>query len=322
MDNLRCPTIALESVFHDRCTLDTTHHLTHPTLFAESTLLDMEFLRKVFNACTEMVVIADRRTNHVDYVNNAIYSNLGYDNCCLDGVPVTKILAVNGKAVQSETPQELAGAWIRRDASRIYANIFRFIHSPYIIYVSTIEGGARDRHVDPLTGLGDRRMCGQALAAAIESANTKRHAGGDYAVLFVDLDDFKPVNDRLGHWVGDCALRIVGDRMLHCVRTDDVVTRYGGDEFVIVIHNVASPGEVAGIVGRIEDALSQPFDINGHRLHIGASVGCVLGSDFPPGEPPTVEDLLTAADRAMYAVKETRRQIRRQSPSLREGRTQ
>lgn len=131
---------------------------------------------------------------------------------------------------------------------------------------------------DPLTGLTNRALFDERLAEAVEPA-----------VLFIDLDAFKPVNDRLGHAAGDEVLRIVARRLQTCVRATDTVARLGGDEFALLVE-AGSEHEVAA---RVADAFADPFAVGGELLAVTASVGVAVGG----------EDVLAAADRAMYAVK-------------------
>ena len=121
------------------------------------------------------------------------------------------------------------------------------------------------------------------------------------AVLFIDLDGFKAVNDELGHATGDDVLARAANRILHHTRPSDRVARVGGDEFVVILRDLA-PGEtVEAVASRIEDALSAPYQVGPETIKVGASVGIAYGA---PGE--TISEVVDRADRAMYAVKRTR----------------
>jgi diguanylate cyclase (GGDEF)-like protein/PAS domain S-box-containing protein len=159
----------------------------------------------------------------------------------------------------------------------------------------------RRAYHDELTGLANRAPFEDRVLEGLEAADRD---GQDLAVLFLDLDDFKHVNDSLGHASGDELLRLVAERLDTCVRDGDVVARLGGDEFGILL---PSPEGVAGAVmvaDRILSALSTPLMVHGHALFVDASVGVAL--DPAPGEDR--HDRLTAilrdADIAMYAAKE------------------
>ena len=147
---------------------------------------------------------------------------------------------------------------------------------------------------DTLTGLPNRALFEDRVRHAV--ARARRHGRG-LAVLFVDLDDFKNVNDSLGHAAGDDLLRGVGERLDHCTRAADTVARLGGDEFAVLVEE--SEGKRADdVAGRIHAALEEPFDIFGHEIFVHASIGVTLSE-----HGSTSEELLRNADMAMYAAK-------------------
>ncbi|HEX6569499.1 MAG TPA: GGDEF domain-containing protein [Acidimicrobiales bacterium] len=149
---------------------------------------------------------------------------------------------------------------------------------------------------DPLTGLANRALFDTRLDQAID----RYHAtGGSLAVVVVDLDDFKEVNDTLGHTVGDQLLLAVGERLQRCVRSGDTVARLGGDEFAIIL---AGDSHAPGIVAeRILASLHQSFRVGGNVIVLGASLGVV---EPRPGETQVTADVLVhRADKAMYAGK-------------------
>jgi diguanylate cyclase (GGDEF)-like protein/PAS domain S-box-containing protein len=163
---------------------------------------------------------------------------------------------------------------------------------------------ARIEHMarsDSLTGLANRVEFREQLNQALASG------GGDpVAVLFIDLDRFKAVNDSLGHPVGDQLLRAAAQRLGVCVRQGDLVARLGGDEFAIV--QVRADATAArSLADRLVRAISQPFEIDEHRVQVGASVGVVLSPD--DGNDP--DDLLKKADLALYAAKAAGRGVHR-----------
>ncbi|MEV0127156.1 sensor domain-containing diguanylate cyclase [Dactylosporangium sp. NPDC050688] len=149
---------------------------------------------------------------------------------------------------------------------------------------------AHDAHHDPLTGLPNRRRLQERLTASLQHTPV--------GVLFVDLDGFKPVNDELGHEAGDELLRQVGERLSSCLRPSDVLARVGGDEFVLLLPGVVGGGDAEALAVRLRAVLAEPFDVAGHEVRIGASVGLHLAG---PGEDP--DEALRTADQAMYAAK-------------------
>ncbi|GAA0552108.1 hypothetical protein GCM10010172_38160 [Paractinoplanes ferrugineus] len=143
---------------------------------------------------------------------------------------------------------------------------------------------------DALTGLPNRRRMQDVLGASLRYDSV--------AVLFVDLDGFKPVNDAHGHEAGDELLRQVAARLSSCVREGDVLSRVGGDEFVVLMPGVLDPGAVEATSSRIRSAIEAPFVIDGNEVRIGASVGVHLA---PLACDP--DEALRAADHAMYTIK-------------------
>jgi diguanylate cyclase (GGDEF)-like protein len=143
---------------------------------------------------------------------------------------------------------------------------------------------------DALTGLPNRRRMQDALGSSLREDAV--------AVLFVDLDGFKPVNDAHGHEAGDELLRQVAERLSGCVREGDVLARVGGDEFVVLMPGVTARTDADAMSHRVRIAVERPFQVFGAEITIGASVGVHLAttSDDP-------DQALRAADHAMYAVK-------------------
>ncbi|MFO1344942.1 MAG: EAL domain-containing protein [Rhodocyclaceae bacterium] len=151
-------------------------------------------------------------------------------------------------------------------------------------------------HHDALTGLPNRALLQDRLDQALIAAERNRN---HVAVLFLDLDRFKNVNDSLGHDVGDALLQIVADRLVAVVRDIDTVCRLGGDEFVIILGAVNGPDDAVLICERIIAALAQPVDAMGHALRASTSIGIA----FYPDDASDAPTLMKSADAAMYAAK-------------------
>lgn len=148
---------------------------------------------------------------------------------------------------------------------------------------------------DSLTGLPNRAMFEGTLRTEFQRASSDK----DFAVVFIDLDDFKLINDCYGHCEGDHVLSEFGARLKHCVSCDDVVARFGGDEFVVLLRNVTSDDEVQAFAERLRKALDCPVSVDGKQVFLAASVGYVNhGNSY--GNP---QDLLRDADTAMYQAK-------------------
>jgi diguanylate cyclase (GGDEF)-like protein len=149
---------------------------------------------------------------------------------------------------------------------------------------------------DPLTGLANRRLLTDRMAMALVHARRNSSA---MAVVYLDLDGFKQINDTLGHGVGDILLKMVAERLLATVRAEDTVARPGGDEFILALWYVSGRDYAATVAARAIEVLAQPYDIEGHIVTISASAGVSIYPDHGEDE----ETLLKSADLALYAAK-------------------
>ena len=162
---------------------------------------------------------------------------------------------------------------------------------------------------DPLTDLPNRTLFLDRLEQEMASA---RLAGKTVAVLFVDLDNFKVINDSLGHHLGDRLLVGVSRRIRNCLRTRDSAARFGGDEFTILLANLWDAGAAVRVTERLLEALREPFVIAKHEVAVSASVGIALGN----GETTLPSDLLRNADTALYQAKAKKGQYEVFRPSM------
>lgn len=151
------------------------------------------------------------------------------------------------------------------------------------------------RH-DALTGLPNRALFDDRMAVALAAA---RRDDGRLALLFVDVDHFKPINDRLGHVVGDRVLEGVAARIRQCIRESDTAARVGGDEFVVLLPGIASTADAARVADKIRAAIDRPFVIDGHALAVSVSMGLA----HYPQDGTDATTLARHADRAMYRDK-------------------
>jgi diguanylate cyclase (GGDEF)-like protein/PAS domain S-box-containing protein len=150
---------------------------------------------------------------------------------------------------------------------------------------------------DSLTGLYNRAVFVQHLGRMLDMCTRRQRAG--FAVLYLDLDRFKIVNDSLGHMVGDELLVAASRRLESCLRQGDALARFGGDEFAIFLNNLTDEGQANAIAGRIQDALSAPFSIAGREVFTSASIGIAFG----PDEYTNPDEIMRDADTAMYHAK-------------------
>lgn len=149
---------------------------------------------------------------------------------------------------------------------------------------------------DPLTGLTNRAGFELALAAAIAEAQQHGHVA---AVAVLDLDEFKPINDSLGHAAGDKVLREVAVRLRDCMRPSDIVARLGGDEFVLVLPDIAYPGGADVVASKVLAQIARPMQVDGHAIAVTASIGI----SACPNDGVNAAHLLKCADAAMYRAK-------------------
>lgn len=300
----------------------------HGTTYYLSTLNDItekreaeefrRYSRAVFNNATEGITITDAAGNILT-VNPAFTEITGYSP--------EEVIGKSPRILQSGRHDKLfyqamwhaihtnghwqGEIWNRNKNGEIYPESLsitavkdengKLIH--YTGLFTDITGRKRDEkklhfqaYYDPLTKLPNRLLLFERLSHAIKQARRHKKKA---AVLFVDLDFFKQVNDTLGHLVGDLILRRVAERMLCCVREVDTVARAGGDEFLVVLSNISEKKEAALVADKMIESISKPFCIEGQEALIGASIGIVI----VPDDGEEVIDLLGKADRAMYTSK-------------------
>jgi len=293
---------------------------------AERGLRDSERLnRSIVAGLQEGVIVADTEARIV-LANAAAEKLLGVDELAgraLSGVPVDVLddhghlltderlplkRALRGEAVRGEIVRFVRPdgtlLWIETSANPLVDEDggVRGAVASYDDVTARVERDRRTRHeadTDPLTGLANRRALERTLGAALMRAQARERC---VAVLMLDLNGFKAVNDRHGHAAGDEALREVARRLRRCVRERDLVARLGGDEFVVVLTDLGADAAV-DTVERVRAALAEPIAVDhGTDVELRAAIG-VAGF---PADAATVADLLSVADRAMYAAKASR----------------
>ena len=211
---------------------------------------------------------------------------------------------------------EVEEAWFRRaDGSRFLSSYCRSplagkVDGEVIVFQDITERRALEEELrqqtvtDFLTGLGNRNAFKAALHAALEHAG--RAGSGHVALMFIDLDHFKRINDNLGHEVGDLLLKAVAHRLREQVRAYDVVSRLGGDEFTIVLGDLEFPEDAATVARKILNALRQPFAL---REDLDVAVGASIGIATYPECGEDIESLMRTADVAMYQAKRDGRNL-------------
>lgn len=154
----------------------------------------------------------------------------------------------------------------------------------------------RQANFDTLTGLPNRHMFNSRLEEKIKSVSRDNSR---FALMFIDLDRFKEVNDSLGHEAGDFVLKQAAERLTACVRATDTVARLGGDEFTVILSNTTSPDGVIKVAEAIVNSISKPFEVKGELVYISASIGIAIC----PDDAINVDDILSKSDQAMYKAK-------------------
>jgi diguanylate cyclase (GGDEF)-like protein/PAS domain S-box-containing protein len=240
-----------------------------------------ELLKSVSDVGSQLFVDSRRMADlHRIVVQGGIVRNAEAEVYCKDGS--TKWISVNLQAERDEIGNVL---FVNGTTEDITARKLAEERVQFLAYFDT------------LTGLPNRALMNDRLAHALDTA---RRRNEKIAVLFLDLDRFKLINDSLGHGVGDLLLKDVAERLRGCTRDQDTVSRIGGDEFVILVTGVE---DASGIASRMADALTAPFEVNGHSL----TVSCSIGISIFPEHAQDRETLVRYADQAMYCAKESGR---------------
>ena len=294
---------------------------------------ELNLLAKVFQSSSEAILItdADRR---VVALNQAFTRLTGYTGEDLIGKPSSVLRAGDHPPEFYEAVWEELEAhghwrgetWNRSKDGHVYPVWLSFTAlrdrqgkiTHYISLSSDIsERHARDEHQrflathDQLTGLANRALAYDRIEMEIHRSQRESRS---FAVLFIDLDDFKPVNDRYGHRVGDLLLRKVAGRLHRRVRASDTVSRLGGDEFIIVLAAITHRQDAEEVAQELAERLAEPYRVEDRELTIAASIGV---SVFPEcGSDP--EALIHAADLAMYDAKGARGRVASAAPTRQE----
>lgn len=197
-------------------------------------------------------------------------------------------VSVRGNAIRNELGQPIALAGSLRDMTSV---------------IDADRNSKHDSFHDKLTGLPNRGFLMARLNQLTARQTSATQPAALFALLFLDLDRFKTINDSLGHLAGDQLLLGVAERLRNCVRPMDMVSRFAGDEFAVLLEQVTDTDEALRIALRIRDELGHPYDLSGREVISGASVGVVMGHD----RSATADELLHMADTAMYQVKTQQR---------------
>ncbi|CAM2160122.1 EAL domain-containing protein [Paraburkholderia tropica] len=279
----------------------------------------LELWAKVFEASSEAILILDSERRLLT-ANASFYRATGYRAANISGMLPRFIVASGSDAPLMEQLAalvDISSVWngeavVRRRAGGDYPawlmiSAVRDKHGGVSHYICTLiditdrkKSDARIQFLaehDVLTELPNRALFTRRLGAAIETA---RQSGEQLAVLFIDLDRFKDINDTLGHHAGDGLLRSVSRRLLQSVRAGDTVSRLGGDEFIVLLGGVTSAADVGHLIDeRLLPLMREPHTLGGMSLQVACSIGIALY----PGDGEDIETLMQNADAAMYRAK-------------------
>lgn len=225
----------------------------------------------------------------------------------IKGAPIVVITGLDDQALAVKTVQEGAQDYLVKGvlggggplAGKVLGGAIRHAIARHKVLLSLSKGRRLERRLayyDPLTRIPNRYLFNDRLSLAITQA---KRSGNLLAVLFLDLDDFKHINDTYGHKAGDQLLELFAWRLRECVRAGDTPARLSGDEFAVLLNNVSSSQHVTRVVQKIFKSLGKPFLLEGHEVTITSSIGI----SFFPWNGADGETLIKNADVAMYGAK-------------------
>jgi diguanylate cyclase (GGDEF)-like protein/PAS domain S-box-containing protein len=315
-----------------RSTCDSVEALTSQVALAlESAALTEDLLRRQSEArfsslvqnSSDVVMVVEADST-IRYISPSVERVLGYDVVNLEAAKLTGLVHPEDRA---NLLQFIAGAG--RDDDRPALAEFRVLHhDDFWLNVETLRTNLlHDENVrgivlntrdiserkafeeqlqhqafhDSTTNLANRALFRDRVQHALERQSRDTQP---ISILFMDLDDFKTVNDSLGHAAGDQLLREVGERLRNCLRTADTAARLGGDEFAVLLEDGGDGVEAADVAQRVLGALEGPFHLENKEVFVRASIGIATAKADAPDGPETAEELLRNADVAMYMAKE------------------
>ncbi len=293
--------------------------------YVERALRDSEARYRLMAENSTDIISRTTTSGVILYASDACRRLLGYDPTELVGRPMYDFIAADDREevrhlsflINPATPTTYSYRMLRRDGTAVwFETTSRSIRNPSTNEVDEFVSVSRDiserkiveeqiehqAYHDALTGLPNRRLFRDRLTVALAHA---RRTSAPLAVMFLDLDRFKDVNDSLGHSLGDELLKAVALRLKTALRQEDSIARMGGDEFTILLANLKTPEDAAKIAQKILDVVAQPVRIEGNELFITTSVGIALY----PNDGDTAEALLKNSDHAMYRAKEAGRNL-------------
>ncbi len=281
----------------------------------------LSFAEKIIEESLDSIMVTDKNGVIIS-VNPAFTHLTGY--CASEAIGQRASILSSGKHSQTFYQQmwhqiNTSGSWQgeiinRKKSGDAYSEWLSIVtlseenDEPYYaaIFSDITERKRNERRIhslaffDELTGLPNRRLFDDRVAVAMSTAHRNhQHA----ALLFLDLDRFKQINDNLGHKMGDELLKITAERLTSCIKEGDTVSRFGGDEFVVLLTEMLTVNDIIKVVKRISNVLNEPYELEHRELHVTSSIGVAIY----PDDGQDTDTLLKHADVAMYKAKDNGR---------------
>jgi len=305
----------------------TMEDITEHRLLEQERDRNYAFLRQIIDHIPSQITVKDVRDRRYVLVNRVAEIQFGLSNDAIVGKTACDlfptVLAETIARDDDESLQSADGLLLdeHRWESKVSGNLF--ITSKRIVvrdqageprYIINVVEDVTDRrradekiahlaHYDPLTDLPNRVLFREQVERELQRTNRDEQ----FALLYIDIDEFKGINDSLGHHVGDELLKVVATRLRSCIRETDLVARLGGDEFAVIQTNAGNVADVVEFVTRLHEAIRQPYQCLGHQLSTDASIGIALA----PRDGTDLDQLIKNADLAMYGAKADGRRTHR-----------
>jgi len=273
---------------------------------------------------SDIIMGVSPRTGKIKFISASVYELLGYEDKEILGKPAINIFEEGARFRFSKILESVHERGcledecvemqlIRKDETLLNAEMLMNVsfsedEKSIELYLDIRDISERKKleykiqhmaHYDELTGLPNRYLLNDRLSAAMIMSRRHKLA---LSLLFVDLDKFKPVNDKYGHQAGDFVLKQVSDRLSNCIRESDTASRYGGDEFIVLLQEIDENNTML-IAEKISAAIATPFEMEGEAISISCSIGVAIYS----GDHETPDELIERADEDMYSVKHSAR---------------
>jgi len=256
-------------------------------------------LTKVLGQAETVQVLVDEAAQDLSSVNSVFKQGLDEGNATpVIGKALQKSEVIEGNVQDAADKLAVVNAALRDEVSE------RHVLESKLEALTEREEASRHAAVhDPLTGLPNRVLFNDRLEHGL--AQARRH-GWSLAVMFIDLNDFKKINDTYGHDAGDSVLKTIASRLTQRVRDDDTVSRHGGDEFLYLLTAVNDEGDLPAIAEKILASIQEPCSVDVGDATIHSSTGASLGIAIFPKNGSTAEALIQGADKAMYQAKKSK----------------